>query len=85
MGGGAAADAIAAARDARPVEVVYEDGDLAVVWKPSGMAAVGPQPGTLQLALPHCLSLALVCVGVGGYVVLCGANIYVFIYMHIYA
>eukprot|EP00667_Euglena_gracilis_P007801 EG_transcript_7875 len=52
-------DAIAAARDARPVEVVYEDGDLAVVWKPSGMAAVGPQPGTLQLALPHCLSLAL--------------------------
>jgi len=40
-------------RDGVVLEVAYEDHDMAVVWKPSGIDTNGKESKTLELALPH--------------------------------
>lgn len=38
------------------LDVLYEDDDLAVVWKPAGLVTSGHRPRTLKAALSHALS-----------------------------
>lgn len=40
-------------RDGIVLEVPYEDDDMAVCWKPSGIDTNGKDAKTLELALPH--------------------------------